>query len=333
MPPFSVTRRLAGVMVCVLIVGGCSAAPEATSLNNQTATRAPRPVGAAAQVDAASSLRVMSFNLRTSTIFDLTNTWGLRKGVLVRAIRTFHPDLLGTQECRPQQARYLRDALDDYGFVGVGRNDGDDSGEMVAIFYRKATFARQDHGHFWLSTTPSDPGSQSWDTLLPRMVSWAKLKRRDTGESVYLFNTHFSAFGDQARRESARVLRQKIDTIAGAAPVIVTGDFNADEGSAPHNIMLDAGRDDAARLADTFRDVFPRRRDRLGTLHGFDGRANNDRIDWILASIVFEARSAAIKRYHDDGRYPSDHFPVTAVLHWPAVTADASEGGVGDGRL
>jgi len=322
---------------------GCHATPQSITLDNagppaeariNTATQTPHNTSvshdsrasptAPANHDEAPALRVMSFNLRTSTIFDLHNTWGLRKALLVKSIRAYQPDLLGTQECQLQQARYLRKQLPGYGFVGAGRSDGEAAGERVGLFYRKSRFIAQDTGHFWLSDTPKRPGSETWDGLLPRMVTWARLKKRTTGDTLYMFNTHFSAFGDDARRKSARLLKTRIRQIAGNTPTIITGDFNAPEHSRPHNIMLSTSHTHAPRLRDTFRHVFPDRSQNLGTLHGFDGNASGERIDWILASTHFNPTDAAIKRYHDDGRYPSDHFPVTATLHWPPSTADAS---------
>ena len=274
---------------------------------------------ASAASPGSDSLRVMSFNLRTSTIFDLFNTWGLRKALLVDTIHAYRPDLLGTQECRAQQARYLREKLPGYRFVGVGRNDGEDSGEMMGVFYRKRAFTEVARGHFWLSRTPEEAGSKSWDTLFPRMVTWVKLRPRDRRQAFYFFNTHFSAFGDEARRASARLLRRRIARRAGEAPVIVTGDFNADAGSRPHAVLTDRSAPPA--LKDTFRAVHADGFVDAGTLHGFDGRANDQRIDWILSSADFTPRHAGIDRSHDDGRYPSDHFPVTAVLDWPRAVA------------
>jgi endonuclease/exonuclease/phosphatase family metal-dependent hydrolase len=276
----------------------------------------------AARVEARSvePLRVMSFNIRTSTIFDLFNTWGLRKELLVTTIRDFKPDLLGTQECQHQQARYLRQQLDEYAFVGVGRSDGQTAGEMMGIFYRKSRFEKLDHGHFWLSTRPQHPGSKSWGSLFPRMVTWVRLRPSHGGEPIFFFNTHFSAFNSDARIHSATLLRDRIAKIAGHSPIIVTGDFNADAGARPHQLLLESEAIAGRSLTDTFAALAEEKRS-PGTIHGFDGRADGRRIDWILTSRDFDPLSAGIDRRHTGGRYPSDHFPVTATLDWPARLA------------
>jgi endonuclease/exonuclease/phosphatase family metal-dependent hydrolase len=324
-------RPLAALVVLLLALlsscslTGCHATPDKAAIDPDAP---PRDLAALRQPD---EVRVMSFNLRTSTIFDLHNTWGLRKDLLVRTIDNFGPDLLGTQECRPQQARFLRGALEGYGFVGAGRQDGDDSGEMVALFYRKAAFEKLEEGHFWLSTTPTEPGSESWDTLFPRMVTWAKLRRQSDAQTVFWFNTHFSAFGDEARHESARLLRKRIVRLAGASPVVVTGDFNARIDSRPYQALVGEGSRDDLLLADVYGQLNPDTEQGPGTIHGFDGRSDGRRIDWILTTPGFESVAASIDRSHAGGSYPSDHFPVTAVLRWPSATAQAEAEEPGQG--
>src|SRR6187551_364389 len=69
-------------------------------------------------------LRVMSFNVRTSSAQDGENGWTFRKHMVVETVRAFDPDLLGTQEVRPEQYDLLTSQMTDYSPVGVGRDDG-----------------------------------------------------------------------------------------------------------------------------------------------------------------------------------------------------------------
>jgi len=123
-------------------------------------------------------LKVMTFNLRVATAFDLTNTWDLRRGMVVERIRAFDPDMLGTQEGLEGMENYLQDKLTEYTFFGVGRNDGKDAGEMCGIFYKTSKFDQLDGGHFWLSQNPEKPGTKGWGAWFPRMVTWVKLRPR-----------------------------------------------------------------------------------------------------------------------------------------------------------
>jgi hypothetical protein len=53
----------------------------------------------------------------------------------------------------------------------------------------------------------------------------------------FLFNTPFDHIGETARLESAKLLLKTIQNLAPAAPVIVTGDFNATESSMVYKIL------------------------------------------------------------------------------------------------
>ena len=69
------------------------------------------------------------------------------------------------------------------------------------------------------------------------------------------------------------------------------------------------------RLRDSYRVVHPDAVD-VGTFNGFEGRTAGPKIDAILVSGSWNVESAAIVRTSPDGRYPSDHFPVVAVLNY-----------------
>lgn len=267
----------------------------------------------------ASDVHVMSFNIRYGTANDGENHWDRRKEFVVETIRTLNPDLLGTQETLGFQKDYIAEDLPEYEAFGVGRDRGDEQGEMTAIFYRRERFEPIDGGHFWLSETPDVPGSISWDSSLTRMVSWLRLRDRESaGEpELLIFNTHFDHRGAQARLESARLLRTKIDELAGDVPVIVTGDFNAGEDSDPYRMFFEDASFDV-RMSDTFRDVHPEPTEKEGTFSGFstDNQAGA-RIDWIGCSQHWEIKTANIDRTSREGRTPSDHWPVEAVLEWP----------------
>lgn len=267
---------------------------------------------AASSPPRSADLRVMSFNLRVPFVLDGLNHWGFRKELLVSTIEAFSPDLLGTQECTLEQATYLVQQMPNYDWVGVGRDDGATKGEMTAIFWRSDRFTKLDDGHFWLSETPERVGSKGWDAGWRRVTTWVKLRERSTGRVVVHFNTHFDVFGDTARIESAELLRERIVSIAAGLPTIVTGDFNCPENSPPYHLLVGD-----ALLDDVYRDVHRQDVPKEGTRHGFDGRAGDNRIDWILATAGFDTAHAAIDRTTGgNGRYPSDHFPVTAVLRF-----------------
>ncbi|MFH1844231.1 MAG: endonuclease/exonuclease/phosphatase family protein [bacterium] len=263
----------------------------------------------------------MSFNLRYDNPSDGENAWAHRKPLVLGTIGAAAPDLLGVQECLPSQARFLRAWLEGYGFLGVGREDGAPaertSSEMCAIFYRSDRFEKLDEGFFWLSETPAVAGSNSWDSALPRMVSWVRLRdRRDPAVTFHFVNTHFDHLGVEARRQSAVMLRRQIRDLCRGGPAILVGDFNAPADPAvdePFGLLINPDSLADPVLLDSYRALHPAS-DQEGTFNGFDGATTGPRIDWILTTTTFRTVRADIIRSQQDGRYPSDHFPVTATV-------------------
>ena len=268
-------------------------------------------------------IRVMSFNIRYGTANDGINRWDLRKEFLVETIRNFDPDMLGTQETLASQRDYLAQALDGYGVVAAGRDDGKDGGEMAALFYRKDRFEPIEQGHIWLSETPEKVGSKGWDAALPRIATWVKLKDLQSADSkpILYLNAHLDHKGQRARLESCRLIRSKLSELGADARWIVTGDFNASPDEPPYSALFDDAAD--RKLLDTHRVVHRNPEANEGTFSSFDvSKTNGPRIDWIGCSEDFQVRLARIDRTSRDGRTPSDHFPVIAVLR-PASKSSA----------
>lgn len=279
-------------------------------------------------VEETHEVRVMSFNIRYGTAHDGENHWERRKEFLIETIQAFGPDLLGTQETVGFQRDYLARHLPDYDCLGVGRSDGRESGEMMALYYRRARFERVAGGHFWLSETPDQPGSKSWDSSLPRMATWVKLRDRRAADArpILFLNTHFDHRGVLARAESARLLRRQILSLGEGCFVIVTGDFNADEDSQPYRALFGQVEDQASPLVDAFRAAHPQPAPNEGTFSGFRADAiDGARIDWIGVSRDWHIVRVEIDRTSRDGRTPSDHFPVTAVLRSSKVQASQGD--------
>jgi len=276
------------------------------------------PAAAAPEVPAAQpgDLRVLSFNIRYGTAKDGEDHWDKRKEFVVATIKKHDPDLLGTQETLGFQADYLRQQLPGYTFIGAGRDDGKTTGEMAALFYRTERFEKVEEGHYWMSPTPDVPGSKGWDAQLPRVTSWVKLKDKSKqGRVLYFFNTHFDHRGKQARTESAKMLRQRIEALGAEAAVIVTGDFNAGEASEPYKALVSdptAAEQPKVRVIDSFRAVHPEKAAEEGTFNGFKGDRAGARIDWICHTPALRTVAAGIDRVNKEGRYPSDHYPIWA---------------------
>ena len=64
---------------------------------------------------------------------------------------------------------------------------------------------------------------------------------------------------------------------------------------------------------DTFRLLHPDATD-VGTAHNFQGGRTGNKIDYIFVQPGTQVLRAEILHDHQDNRYPSDHFPITAAL-------------------
>lgn len=256
----------------------------------------------------AEALRVMSFNVRYPAKDDGQNVWENRRDILVNTILQYDPDVIGTQELFQLQGDYIVTRAPAYAWFGISRR-GNHEDEHMGVFYRKDKLRVIESGNFWLSETPEVPGSSSWDMSLPRMVTWALFERLGSGGRFYFYNTHFAhrRQDDNARLESAKLLAQRLRALPNAVPVIVTGDFNSAAGNDAYQTMLQPG----------FHDAWVNAAKKEGpetTLSGWEGSREGRRIDWILYRGVPKPSEAAIITYNEQGRYPSDHYPVLAVF-------------------
>jgi endonuclease/exonuclease/phosphatase family metal-dependent hydrolase len=146
------------------------------------------------------------------------------------------------------------------------------------------------------------------------MATWLKLFDHAAQRVIVMLNTHFDHRGPEARRQSAGVMCAAVRRWGDRYPIVITGDFNCPEGSAPYQTLLGPQASLPRPLGDTYRLAHPERAQDEGTFHGFQGTRSGGRIDWVLVTPDFSVRSAQIITESPDGRYPSDHFPVVAEL-------------------
>lgn len=247
-------------------------------------------------------LRVATYNIRMNTAGDKENAWPNRAAE-VRALINFHRfDIFGTQEGFIGQLKDLLE-LPGFAYVGVGRDDGKEEGEHSAIFYRKDRFEVLQHGDFWFSLTPEEP-SFGWDAKIRRICSWAEFKDKESGKRFFVFNSHFDHQGPIARKESAKLLIQKIKTIAGKRPFFCTGDFNAVPTDEPIRILYE-------KFSDSYKVSENPPYGPEGTSNGFkhDSPLNN-RIDYIFVNPSIRVLRYGVLSDSKNNRYPSDHLPV-----------------------
>jgi len=251
-------------------------------------------------------INIITYNIRLNVASDGVNAWPNRKDN-VKALVKFHDaDILCVQEALPEQFDALLENSN-FDVVGVGRDDGKRKGEFSAVYFDKNRFTKKDGGTFWLSETPDVP-SKGWDAALNRICSWAKLYDKQNKKEFIVFNTHYDHIGVQARIESAKLLKSKIQQIAPTLPVVFTGDLNVTpetEAIATIKSFLIDAKDVSVEPP-----YGP-----TGTFNGFD--FNNDlknRIDYIFVNKGFKVQKFAVLTDSKDKRYYSDHLPVFCRL-------------------
>ncbi|MEM6379263.1 MAG: endonuclease/exonuclease/phosphatase family protein [Bacteroidota bacterium] len=255
----------------------------------------------------AQDLRVMSYNIRYNNPNDGPNAWPERKDYLINQVLFSEASILGIQEGLLDQVQYIDQAIPNFAYVGVGRDDGKTAGEFSAIFYDKRKYKVLSSGTFWLSPTPEEP-SKGWDAALPRVCTYARLKAKG-GNKFWIFNTHFDHRGKVARVESTKVILEQIKRLnTKQEHVILMGDFNLPpESEAIQNL--------SKQLNDTYDVSELPPLGPAGTFNSFSwAQAIERRIDYIFVSSDVKVKHMAILTDSKDQRYPSDHFPVLAKL-------------------
>lgn len=251
---------------------------------------------------------VGTFNIRYDNKGDSGNLWVDRAPIVSNLIRFHDFDLLGIQEGLINQVNDIAAALPEYARYGKGRDDGKEAGEHSAIYYKKDRFNLLKSGDFWLSETPDKPG-KGWDaTCCNRICSWVNLEDRITKKKFYFFNVHFDHQGVVARRESSKLILAKIASIAGQTPALLTGDLNGGRDSEWYQSLATSGllTDASAKVKYPYANN--------ASFNSFRTPRGTGVIDHIFMTKQFTASKWGILTDTYFGKFPSDHFPVLAVV-------------------
>jgi endonuclease/exonuclease/phosphatase family metal-dependent hydrolase len=251
-------------------------------------------------------IKLISYNIRQSGLSETDGEyqWDNRKGATLNMIKKESPHILGLQEALPEQVKYIEENLSQYKRIGVGRDDGINSGEFMAIFYLHEKFNLLKSGTFWLSETP-DKVSKGWDAECFRTVTWVQLQDKEYGKEFYFFNTHFDHKGIAARENSVNLIVKEINEIAEKkATVILGGDLN----SAITDIIFNPLKKEM-KIA---RECSPIT-DNKGTFNGFGTAPNSIVIDHIFCRNI---NCKSFRTLENDYGVPyiSDHYPIEFVF-------------------
>ena len=253
------------------------------------------------------SFNIITYNVRMNTPADGVNAWPLRRDKVIGLLRFHEADIFGVQEALPEQMKDLKAGFPEFEAYGVGRDDGKEAGECMAIFFRKSRFEKLAAGTFWLNETPEKPG-KGWDANDNRTCTWIKFKDRATGKIFYHFNSHFDNRGKVAREESAKLILKLIAAInQDNLPVLLTGDFNSAKEAAPIQTILTV-------LADSRDQSLVAAYGPQGTCGGFGVKEKDRVIDYIFINQKITVARHGVLSDSFGMFYPSDHLPVLAEV-------------------
>lgn len=292
---------MAGLLASAALLAGVALAAEPVAV-------APIPVSSAST---APGMSMVTFNLHHDR-----EDWPARRKVILRELRTLHPDAIALQEViqkphvRNQAAWLARKLGYDYQFVST-----DPPGRFKrygnALLTRRPVLARNDH-------------------LLAPLVDYrtvAHLRIDVDGQPVNVYATHLNERADESgsriRGEQVADLLKFIADTAGDAPVVIAGDFNA---------LVDAGDLSALRnhYGDSFGSVHVNNElAQVSTLnrHYFDAPLRIDHIFFQQDRLLAREARILFDQPYAEGRWASDHYGVWTRLQFapspgsPAATA------------
>ncbi len=312
---------ITGVGLFIFLMSGvyCS---ESSNPEDQGATYEQAKKTYTEAITADGSLCVMTYNILWDKETTGETQWSYRREGLVNLLKRHHPDVIGVQEGFLNQVEYIKNELG-YQYFGFGTDDGKpESGDpnryesLNPIVYNPSRLTLLDKGVFWYSDDPDSPNlgycAGTSDTHYRNCV-WGKFSQKD--KIIYLFNTHF-ALADDIREKQAKLLMSKIREIAGeGALTIITGDFNADpkrdhsysvltDSSLPMHLTDSKNKCTAPLAGPSF----------TGNGLTVGSRTSGYEVDHIFMRNINSCSAHKIIDDYERAWYPSDHFPVLAVL-------------------
>lgn len=258
-------------------------------------------------------INVMSYNIRYDNPGDGDNQWKYRRDFAADLVRFHDADVFGAQEVLNNQLNDLLTRLPEFGYVGVGREDGKTKGEYAPIFYRKDRFSVEKSGNFWLAEDINAVGKKGWDAACERVATWAILKDKNTGKKFFFLNTHLDHMGKVARHEGASLVLDQAKKLSENLPIIVTGDFNAISTDEPIKVLTEPG--DPRHLTQS-RSIAALKYGPEWTFHDF-GKIPYEKREWI--DYIFVKGNIKVFRHGVltetlNKVFPSDHCPIISTI-------------------
>lgn len=251
-------------------------------------------------------MKFVTFNIRCDFDQDGVNSFRYRKALILRKLEEEIPDVICFQEVLPHVAAWLKENVPDYYVVGCGRSE-ELRDEQVAVAFRKDTLNLISMETFWLSPTPQVPASRyPAQSICPRVCTELLLEDLKEKKVFRLFNLHLDHMGVEARTLGLSQILKKAENeqLFPDAPVILAGDFNAEQGGEEMRLLEE-------------NPCYINATKGIGvTYHGFEPEDLPESIDDIFYQKPLVGRSVCKWEDRDGQVWLSDHYPICVLLEW-----------------
>ncbi|MCQ2792131.1 MAG: endonuclease/exonuclease/phosphatase family protein [Bacilli bacterium] len=246
---------------------------------------------------------VMSFNIRCISDADKGNKYyKVRLPYIRKVLEEENPDIIGFQEAKVKQFKYLVKILKDYDYEYKKRDERKD-GEATPIFYKKNRFTCLARDTFWLSDTYKEM-SNTFNGSCCRICSYVCLKERNTNKELCVFNAHLDHKSDNARIKGVKLIKRLVGEFKYSdTPHLIIGDMNDHYGSAPINELF-INYTDASKIKNDPNEV---------TFHNYG--TDHQKIDYIALSKNIKQLDYKVITTKYGDIYPSDHYPIEVIIN------------------
>jgi endonuclease/exonuclease/phosphatase family metal-dependent hydrolase len=244
--------------------------------------------------------------------------WLQRKEACIKVIKSEKPDIICLQEVLRAQNEDIKAAFPKYfsfGFEGPEMDLFKEGYHGIAknpIFFSTERYELLAAGQYWLSESPLIGGSLSWETARARQANWVRLRDRKTKLDFRITNLHLDHISQSARERQIKLVLQETAQYNSTYPQILSGDFNVGGANTVYNAILEGG------WADTYTNLHGSAEPGY-TAHQFLGekyipKGDGKKIDFIFMKGSGKATSSEIIKDKVGGRYPSDHYFLSASI-------------------
>lgn len=245
---------------------------------------------------------VMSFNIRCINTNDTgIKDYKVRMPYIRKVLEDENPDVIGFQEVKVPQFKYLVKILKNYEYEYQKRDDRKE-GEANPVFFKKNRFFCDAKKTFWLSDN-YEVMSNTFGGKCYRICSYVHLKDQKTDKGFYVFNTHLDHVGQIARVKGVQTIKKVIKELnVGNDHHLIIGDMNDYYGSKPITELF-LNYKDASKF---------NHKENETTFHNYG--TENKKIDYIaLSKNITQLDYKTITTKFGD-IFPSDHYPIEAVI-------------------